>query len=39
MTIDDILAAADEHRASDIFLQEGEITRLKINEQLMLYGE
>jgi twitching motility protein PilT len=39
MTIDDILAAADEHRASDVFLQEGEITRLKINEQLMLYGE
>lgn len=39
MTIDDILAAADEHKASDVFLQEGEITRLKINEQLMLYGE
>ena len=39
ITIDDILAAADEHRASDVFLQEGEIPRLKINEQLMLFGE
>ena len=39
MSIDDILAAADEHKASDVFLQENEIPRLKINEQLMLFGE
>ncbi len=39
MTIDEILAAADTHRASDVFLQEGELARLKINEEIMLYGE
>ena len=39
MTIDEILAAADEHKASDVFLQEEEVPRLKINERLMLYGE
>ena len=39
ITIDDILNAADEHGASDVFLQEDEIPRLKINEQLCLYGE
>ena len=37
--IDDILDAADEHNASDIFLQEGEIPRLKIAEQIHVYGE
>lgn len=39
MSIDEILAAADEHKASDVFLQEDEAPRLKINEQIMLYGE
>jgi pilus retraction protein PilT len=39
MTIDQVLAAADEHNASDVFLQEGEIPRLKITEQIMVYGE
>ena len=39
MSIDDILVAADEHRASDVFLQEDEIPRLKINEQIMIFGE
>ena len=28
MTLDEILDAADEHRASDVFLQEGELPRL-----------
>jgi pilus retraction protein PilT len=39
MTLDEILAAADEHHASDIFLQEDIPPRLKINEQIMLFGE
>jgi Tfp pilus assembly pilus retraction ATPase PilT len=39
MTLDEILDAADEHRASDVFLQEGELPRLKINEEIMLFGE
>ena len=39
ITIDDILNAADEHNASDIFLQEGELPRLKIEEQIHVYGE
>ncbi len=39
MTIDEILAAADEHQASDIFLQEDTPPRLKINEQIMFFGE
>lgn len=39
ITIDDILDAADEHNASDIFLQEEEIPRLKINERIHVYGE
>ena len=39
ITIDDILDAADEHNASDIFLQEDEIPRLKITEQIHVYGE
>ena len=37
-SIDAVLEAAEEHGASDVFLQEGEIPRLKINEQIMLYG-
>ncbi len=39
ITIDDILDAADEHNASDIFLQEDEVPRLKIAEQIHVYGE
>lgn len=39
ITIDDILQAAEEHQASDIFLQEGEVPRMKINDQLMLFGD
>lgn len=37
-SIDDILDAAEQHQASDVFLQEGEVPRLKINEQIMLFG-
>ncbi len=37
--IDQILDAAEEHQASDVFLQEDEIPRLKINEQILLWGE
>lgn len=39
ISIDTILEAAEEHQASDVFLQEDEIPRLKINEQIMLLGE
>ncbi|MFM2141697.1 MAG: Flp pilus assembly complex ATPase component [Verrucomicrobiota bacterium] len=39
ISIDDILQAAEDHGASDIFLQEGEIPRMKIHEQLMLFGD
>ena len=39
ISIDDILQAAEEHQASDIFLQEGEVPRMKINEQLMIFGD
>lgn len=39
LTIDSILDAAEQHQASDVFLQEGELPRLKINEQIMLLGE
>lgn len=38
-SIDDILDGAELHQASDVFLQEGEIPRLKINEEIMLFGE
>ena len=38
MTIDHILDAAEEHRASDIFLQEDELPRLKINEEILVLG-
>jgi pilus retraction protein PilT len=37
--IDSILAAAEEHQASDVFLQEDEVPRLKINEQILVLGE
>ena len=39
ISIDDILQAAEEHQASDIFLQEGEVPRMKISEQLMIFGD
>ena len=38
LSIDAILDAAEQHQASDVFLQEGEIPRLKIREQIMLCG-
>jgi pilus retraction protein PilT len=38
LSIDTLLDAAEQHQASDIFLQEGEIPRLKIREQIMLFG-
>ena len=38
-SIDSILDAAEQHQASDVFLQEGEVPRLKINEQILLLGE
>lgn len=39
ISIDDILQAAEEHQAGDIFLQEGEVPRMKINDQLMIFGD
>lgn len=39
LTIDSILDAAEQHQASDVFLQENELPRLKINEQIMLLGD
>jgi len=39
LTIDDILNAAEEHQASDVFLQESEIPRLKINDRMVLCGD
>ncbi len=39
ISLDDILQAAEDHQASDIFLQEGEVPRMKINEQLMIFGD
>jgi pilus retraction protein PilT len=39
MTVDTILDAADEHNASDVFIQEGEIARLKITEQMLIFGD
>ena len=37
--IDTILEAAEQHDASDLFLREGEVPRIKIKEQIMLLGE
>ncbi|RBP37639.1 twitching motility protein PilT [Roseimicrobium gellanilyticum] len=39
ISIDTILDAADAHQASDVFLQEDEIPRLKIREQIVLLGD
>jgi len=37
--IDSILDAAEQQEASDVFLQEDEVPRLKINEQIIVHGE
>src|SRR4029450_11533446 len=37
--IDSILDAAEQQEASDVFLQEDEVPRLKINEQIIVLGE
>jgi hypothetical protein len=37
--IDSILDAAEQQEASDVFLQEDEVPRLKINEQIIVQGE
>jgi pilus retraction protein PilT len=37
--IDSILDAAEQREASDVFLQENEIPRLKVNEQISVFGE
>src|SRR5213593_3211471 len=36
---DGILDAAEQQEASDVFLQEDEVPRLKINEQIIVLGE
>ena len=36
---DSILDAAEQQEASDVFLQEDEVPRLKINEQIIVFGE
>src|SRR5204862_2496700 len=38
-SIDSILDAAEQQEASDVFLQEDEVPRLKINEQIIVLGE
>src|SRR5437667_9773280 len=37
--IDSILDAAEQQQASDVFLQEDEVPRVKINEQVVVLGE
>src|SRR6516164_8617462 len=37
--IDSILDAAEQQEASDVFLQEGEVPRLKVNEKISVLGE
>jgi Tfp pilus assembly pilus retraction ATPase PilT len=37
--IDSILDAAEQQQASDVFLQQDEVPRLKINEQIIVLGE
>jgi twitching motility protein PilT len=39
LSLDDILQTADEHKASDVFLMEGEVPRMKIDERLMVLGD
>src|SRR5437773_9908320 len=38
-SIDSILDAAEQQEASDVFLQEDEVPRLKINEQIIVFGK
>ncbi|HZR05159.1 MAG TPA: ATPase, T2SS/T4P/T4SS family [Candidatus Udaeobacter sp.] len=37
--IDSILDAAEQQQASDVFLQENEVPRLKINGQIIVFGK
>jgi twitching motility protein PilT len=37
--IDSILGAAEQQEASDVFLQENEVPRLKVNEQISVFGQ
>jgi len=37
--IDSILEAAEQREASDVFLQENEVPRLKVNEQISVFGD
>src|SRR4029450_4856874 len=37
--IDSILDVAEQREASDVFLQEDQVPRLKINEQIIVFGE
>ena len=37
--IDSILDAAEQQEASDVFLQEDEIPRLKVNEHITVFGD
>src|SRR5947199_9834609 len=37
--IDSILDAAEQQEASDVFLQEDEVPRLKVNEQIIVLGD
>src|SRR5436190_23705073 len=37
--VDSILHAAEQQQASDVFLQENEVPRLKVNEQIIVFGE
>ncbi len=34
-----ILDAAEQQEASDVFLQENEVPRLKVNEKISVFGE
>src|SRR5262245_48608538 len=36
--IDSILDAAEQQEASDVFLQEGEVPRIKVNEKISVFG-
>jgi NADPH:quinone reductase-like Zn-dependent oxidoreductase len=38
-SIDSILDAAEQQQASDVFLQEDEVPRLKVNEQIVVLGD
>jgi len=37
--IDNILDAAEQREASDVFLQEDEIPRIKVNEHITVFGD